>query len=80
MVQDIGLNGVKYYHVIFIIGSILLIISPFIDKRTFLLIIGLILIHIAAIATGLETEFHLNHHIIRGIISAILIFTSLKVI
>ncbi|MDD3224992.1 MAG: hypothetical protein PHX70_09900 [Clostridium sp.] len=70
-----------------IIGSVFIIISTIFNviagkNLLVLLIIGLILIHISAINNGLKMygKIHLKHHLIRLVISVLIVMMYLKVI
>lgn len=70
-----------------IIGSVSIIISAVFNviagkNLVMLLIIGLILIHISAIDNGLKMygKIHLKHHLVRLVISVLVIVMYLKVI
>lgn len=80
ILQETKFENLKYFHILFILGAILLVLVPFLAiNKLALLVIALLLIHISAILVGLSSEFHLNHHIVRGGISIILILAAMQI-
>lgn len=80
VVSDLQANGFHVAHGLFMVGSILLVMVIFRNTRysLALLITGLVVMHLAAIFAGQLTGFHLSHHIVRAVVSLLLILLFVK--
>lgn len=63
------------------LGSVLLAIAAIFKQSQYglyALIVGLIALHISALYHGLTTDFHLSHHLIRLVISIVIVYFYVK--
>ena len=76
-----GKNGShKGLTMFFIFSSLVMLISLLFTNpiSLYILITGLVLLHISAILFGLKDKFHLSHHIIRLFVSILIVILYLN--
>lgn len=73
-ISDFNHNGFNWLQVLYISASLLLIYTAFTTTNLTLLVIGLAGLMVAAFLTGLFAhDFHWSHHIIRLLVSIMVI-------